>query len=480
MKKVYQSGLFLALAGVTAALPTASTYAMMQDETVYVKLQATGETKEVSVVEHLINDLKADQLFDQSTLSGIENLNGFESYSADGKSLTWEAKGKDIYYQGKADQALPVQLEISYKLNSETKTIDEIIGQAGQVEITLRYKNLSKIGNLYTPFVAAVATTLDESKVSDVQVTNGKATSNGRKIAIAGVAAPGLYESLGLEELRGSDTVTIKYTAEKFELNDIYTIVTPKLLDSADLKTFTELDQLYAKTNQLATSSKQLVEGSAELQTGVQELRSAVLKLKQQTTASCSTKVEANLVDDTTLAQIRTQAGQAAAAKMEAQKPAMMATIVAQLRQNTSLVGALQAAGAPVDAVLKQLAESSYELAKQTAVTTAEETATNLTNILASQIQQALSQTLAGVPDMLLAGIDQLAAGANQLHAGMKQFDQEGIQTLANFVNGEVKVTTSKVKQLMSLAEQYNNYAGIAPDVKGTTKFVMMVEARKK
>lgn len=48
------------------------------------------------------------------------------------------------------------------------------------------------------------------------------------------MATPGLYESLGIDELRGSDTVTISFETSKFELGDIYSIATPKIIDSAD------------------------------------------------------------------------------------------------------------------------------------------------------------------------------------------------------------------------------------------------------
>lgn len=61
----------------------------------------------------------------------------------------------------------------------------------------------------------------------------------------------------------------------------------------------------------------------------------------------------------------------------------------------------------------------------------------------------------------------------------MMQFDREGIQTLNNFVNGKVRVTANKVEQLVRLAEQYDNFAGIAKGATGTTKFVLMIEGQK-
>ena len=76
-------------------------------------------------------------------------------------------------------------------------------------------------------------------------------------------------------------------------------------------------------------------------------------------------------------------------------------------------------------------------------------------------------------------GANQLANGAATLSAGMTKFDREGIQPLANFVNGKVKVTADTVERLLKLADQYDNYAGKSNDVTGTTKFIMMIGGKK-
>ena len=81
--------------------------------------------------------------------------------------------------------------------------------------------------------------------------------------------------------------------------------------------------------------------------------------------------------------------------------------------------------------------------------------------------------------DQMLTGVDKLAKGANDLSTGMARFDREGIQTLTNFVNGKIKVTTNKVKQLAKLAENYDNYAGIAENTEGSTKLILMIEGKK-
>ncbi len=499
MKKISKNLTYLAMAGAVAivpCLPGLSAAAMSQDETVYAKLQNDGSAKYISVTKHLINDLKENELFDESILSELENLNGFENFTQDNGMIKWDANGKDIYYRGTTEKELPVQLQATYYLNGEEKPLSEILGKGGQIEIRLQYTNLSKVGNMYTPFVVAIATTLDETKVSNVKVANGRAVNNGRTIAIAAVAAPGLYESLGIADLKDTDTVTISYETKKFELGDIYSIVTPKLLDSADLKTFTELDDLYASSNKLAVSSKQLVEGTNSLKSGINELKNGILQAKQKLQ-----KAEAKL-DSDTLNKIKTTASTAAEKQAEAQRGVISANIKTQIESNEILMNALRLQAAEMcsaqiggatcpeanlQAIQTQLmqgveasmVESSMTLAKTTAKQTAAATAENVAVQVAETVQKTMLPAVSGALDTILAGVNKLTQGANELNNGMMQFDREGIQTLNNFVNGKVRVTANKVEQLVRLAEQYDNFAGITKGATGTTKFVLMIEGQK-
>ncbi len=496
MKKFLKNSICFTMAGALALLPVTPSLAMTQDETVYVKLSENGETKHISVVGHLVNDLKENELFTKTTLKDLENLNGLESFVVEGENVKWSAQGKDIYYRGTTEKELPIKLEVAYKLDGEEKTPNEILGKSGRVEIKLRYINLAKSGNMYVPFVAAVATTLDESKVSNVNVTNGKATGNGRTVAVAAVAAPGLYESLGLEELRGTDEVVISFDTKKFELSDIYSIVTPKLLDNVDLNTFAELDELYASTNKLSTSSKQLVDSSNSLKSGIVELRAAVVQAKVQLSR------QGNLIDNTMLTQIKAAASAQAEQQVEAQRATIATGIKAQVEGNQVLIHALElqaqeicnakigGAICPaedvkpitmqlVTTVENSMIESSVNLAKTTAKQTATVTAESIATQVANAVQNGMGEAVIMALDQMLTGVDKLAKGANDLSTGMARFDREGIQTLTNFVNGKIKVTTNKVKQLAKLAENYDNYAGIAENTEGSTKLILMIEGKK-
>lgn len=496
MKKYQKNIIGLTIAGVAALMPAGATYALTQDETVYVKLGSNGTVYETSVVEHLKNEKKDYQLFDKTTLRDVENLNGFESFVVEDGRVIWNADGEDIYYRGKTQQELPVQMSVTYKLNGETKTLDEIVGKSGKIEVSYKFKNLSQVNEMYTPFVAALTTTFKESAVSGLKVSNGTVESNGRTLAVAAVAAPGLYESLGIEELKGTDEITLKFETEKFEMNDVYAVVTPKLLDSEDLKVFAELDTLSESANILASSSKQLVNGSTRLNTGLGELRSGIIAAKQQVGAFAVN------IDNATMTQIKNVAATSAEQAVEAKRAEVVAGVDLQLASSAELQNALhlqaeamcaqmtggatcteaqvQAVEAQLVAGVKnQLVESSMTLVKQTARETASTTAEQVALQVASATQTKVVPVVSGALDTILNGVNQIAQGARELNAGMTKFDQEGIQPLTDFVNGKIKVTANKVEKLMRLADDYQSYAGIADDAKGETKFILMIEGKK-
>ena len=481
---------------MAALMPANATFALSQDETVYTKLESDGSVSETSVVRHLKNSTRDYQLFDQTILGNIENLNGFESFKVEDGKVVWDANGNDIYYRGETQKELPIQVAVTYKLDGVEKSLDEIVDTSGKIEISYKFKNLSKAGDMYTPFVAALATTFKEGAVSGLEVSNGKVESNGRTLAVAAVAAPGLYESLGIEELKGSDEIVLRFETEKFEMSDVYTVVTPKLLDSEDLKVFAELDTLSESANVLANSSRQLVNGSASLNAGLSELRAGIVAAKQQMGAFATN------IDNATMAQIKSAAVAGAEQAVEAKRAEIEAGVNAQLAGSPELLNALhlqaeamcsaqiggaicpdaqiQAVEAQLVAGIKnQLVESSMLIAKQTARETASATAEQVATQVAGTIQAKVAPAVAGALDTILGGVDRLVQGAGELNAGMTKFDQEGIQPLANFVNGKIKVTANKVERLLKLSEDYQSYAGIADDAEGETKFIVMIEGKK-
>ena len=92
--------------------------------------------------------------------------------------MKWRSEGNDIYYQGTTEEALPVDVNISYKLDGKPVKAEELSGKDGKVEIHIDYENHAKqsveIGGedveMYTPFTMVTAMMLPTDEYTNVTV----------------------------------------------------------------------------------------------------------------------------------------------------------------------------------------------------------------------------------------------------------------------------------------------------------------------
>ena len=98
-----------------------------KEETVYVITDDTGSQTELIVSDHIVNKTGSKVINDVSSLKDIENVKGDEKYTQkkDG-TLTWEAGGNDIYYQGTTDRKPPVSMEIKYFLDGKEVKAEDL------------------------------------------------------------------------------------------------------------------------------------------------------------------------------------------------------------------------------------------------------------------------------------------------------------------------------------------------------------------
>ncbi|MDD8049539.1 MAG: hypothetical protein PHH04_08120 [Thomasclavelia sp.] len=265
----------IALTMITAtAMPA---FALSREETVYSKLDSTGKTKSTVVSEQLKNDEKSDTIKDTTDLTDVTNSNGNEKYTKDGDTYTWNAKGKDIYYQGKTDKECPIGMNIVYKLNGVETPLKKMLGKSGDVTIEITYSNNSTKDvngeTLYTPFVVTTATMIPTKNNTNVSVSNGKVVSNGSNNIVVALAAPGLYEDYNNEDaLKDLNKVTVTYNTKKFKLNSLMTVAQSKLIDSDDLKIFDQLYSVYSMMDTFTSSYSQILAGGKTLESSLATL----------------------------------------------------------------------------------------------------------------------------------------------------------------------------------------------------------------
>ncbi len=531
MKKILASSLVL-----TLALTPISTLALSKEETVYAKLNSDGSVKSILVNEHLINNEKLDSIEDYSELEDILNINSNHTYTKKDNLLTWNSKGSDIFYQGISKKETPVTENITYKLNGEDISLNDLIGKSGKVEITIKYNNTDKHvinkQTLYTPFVVTTATIVDGANNSDITVTNGKVVNNGSNFIVVGLSTPGLYESLGLQELKGLDTVKISYNTTKFKLSSIYSVVTSKLIDNNDLDIFSKLNTVYSSVNKLQDSMNQIESGSKTILENLktidegsslisENLNTVVEKLEQIKEGSASL--------DTNLEQIITTLDNVIASFNSSENQAKIESIKTLIATNTNTITKLTEGNAnsklayenyhldmltyaQVEAMSSDLVSAKYNfennydmnnnliylLTKNNeALTSSLETL----NSIQSQIttldgylkqMKTGTNTLKDGTSMLYSGVSvlntkmkelsdgtsKLQNGMNTLNTGITTFNQQGINTLSNLAT-KANSISSKASTLMKLGEEYQTFDTKGENVESSTKFVLVVDGVK-
>ena len=409
-----------------------------KEETVYVIADANGNPTRTIVSAWLKNPEEADTITDRSTLTGIENVKGSETYTTDANGdLVWQADGSDIYYQGSSDAPLPITANITYTLDGVDVTPELLEGATGHLVMTFHYINHTaaervvngKSVTLYQPFAVVSGAMLDNSKVSNVEVTNGKVINSGDQTIVVGLAMPGLKESLGLDELEDSDgnpvdidvpeSVTIEADVTDFSLLTTITIAENTLLDELDLEDVKTFDDLQEAMDELTDASTKLVDGTEELYDGAGDLKDGTNELADG--AKALDDGAGDLKDGT---------------KELADGASTLKGGTSELADGT---GDLADGASALNTGAGQLVIGLDQL--QTSVSDLPEGTTKLVNgakliesYLKGSIHDVLGQLVTGA-DKLLTGVDQLTTGAGSIAGGAQGIEQ-GAQQIAGAAQG--------------------------------------------
>lgn len=417
-----------------------------KDESVYLISDANGNVNKTIVVDHLKNKDKKDTLEDASNLSDIENVKGKEKFTQSGDKLTWQAGGKDIYYQGTATEEPPVTQKVTYYLDGKEISPEDLAGKSGKVKIRFDYTNTTSYtetvnGEKQTvsvPFAAITGLVLGDG-FENIEVTNGKAEVSDSSSVVLGYALPGLKDSLGIKDgdLDGDVNIPeyMEMTADvkNFSMPAAMTFVVNASdyvstdgIDTSDLDDM--INDLKDASTQLQDGSKTLAEGTDTLSDGLSTLQSKLgtfasgvgtlqSGLKTYTDGVSTLSGGLNTLGNSTGAlvsgadKLNSGAGQLASGS---------ATLKDGLKSYTD--GASQ-----LNAGLNQLNDNTGSLA--TGVTSLNDGAKTLSDGInaankgAAGVSAGVAQLKTSI-DTAKTGADSLAAGAKQVDDGIGQLEQ--------------------------------------------------------
>lgn len=472
MKRISAMILSLALL-LCAAVPAMAEAA--KDETVYILSDAQGEARRIIVSDWLKNPDKLDELTDATRLSGMTVVEGNATFERDGNRLTWDADGKDVYYQGDSDEELPLTLQITYLVDGEEVPAADMAGKSGPVTIRFSY---TPADGQKAQFAVLSAALLDSDRFTNVEVTNGAVINDGDRLVALGAALPGLKARLDVEDKDGKLPETVEITAdvENFALPLTVTAATTEwssLLKDVDLSLADaadgDMDQLTDAMTRLLDGGRQLSEGTAALNDQTAALSDGVGQIAGGLTTLSASSESLNagalqvfqLLLQTASQQLKALNPQVPDLTVEsyaAVLDGLTQQLTAAKQTQTEAFQSLQALKAQLD---------GYN-----------EFYTGLTAYTGGVDQlNAGAAHLNGSMPALTEGVSALNDGAARLYEGLQTLDQEGLQALASMVNDEWKPLLEKARTLADDTEAYQSYAGKADDAEGVVRFLWRTDA---
>lgn len=472
-----------------------------KNETVYVIAGADGSVKKIIVSDWIKNNSGSTVIRDDAALNDVTNVKGDETYTMADGSRVWNAEGNDIYCQGSTDRELPVIIAVSYKLDGKTVSADELAGKSGRVTVRFDYENKQyetveidgKKEKIYVPFVMLTGMLLDGDRFSNVEVTNGKLVNDGDRIAVVGIAFPGLGDDLGIpadkyeipgyvemtadvKDFKMTNTVTVAVgdlfgrlntnALDTTDINDAIGKLTDymtQFTDGADalyggLGTLLEssgelaagIDKLAAGAEQLKNGAGQLADGSAQLAAGAGELAAGLGELSSN---SADLNAGAAHVFDSLLAAANSQlsaAGLDVPALTRDNYGKVLAGVIASLDEAS--------VRAQAEAVARATVEKAVEAKKveiSAAVTSAvrAEVSAKVTSVVRSGVEDKVLASMGMRREQYEAGIAAGAISAEQqagINAAIDAAMQSAEVTALTEANTDAEMQSETIKALIA------------------------------
>lgn len=191
-----------------------------KSETVYViKKDGKIDSQIVSVWLNSEGKIKGE---DKTDLLKIKNLKTDEKINPENGYINWDENKNDIYYQGKSDKELPVDISIKYFLDGKELDGKDLKGKSGHLKILIEAENKryttkkinGKNTKIYSPFTVLSAMSFNTEVTSDIEAPDSKVAKDGKNEVVTTVLTPGLrdnFESVledrQMEDFRNGATI---------------------------------------------------------------------------------------------------------------------------------------------------------------------------------------------------------------------------------------------------------------------------------
>ena len=255
----------------------------VKNETVYVLLNHQGEVTDQRIVNRIYDKADPDAGFiaDYGNYLFFENMTAADTPLVEENRLLWPAgalNGEDLYYEGKVDKALPLEIEILYYLDGEEVSPEYLAGKSGKLELVFNFTNrlsydeplvykdyagnpVSQDDRNYVPLLIQGTIEVDLQKFSEIDPGAGLTLVMGQTASINFMAFP--YPE---------ETVRLSMVGDKIELNRITFMVAPQLPPLPDLDIEDALVQMLEGMQLFSEGFGELSKGAGHVLLGLNRI----------------------------------------------------------------------------------------------------------------------------------------------------------------------------------------------------------------
>ena len=264
-----------------------TTSSTKKTETVYAVLNGDGSLSDIVVSGWLHNDFGIKNLKEKLNLTDVKNVKTDEVPEDNNGEYTWNSDSNDIYYQGNSTEQLPVTMQITYELDGQQLSQEELKGKSGHLKINIHLTNVNsetktingKNVIIHPFYVAGGMLSLNNDHYSNATCDQGKIVTDGSKQMLVFAAVPGLKDTLESadlskvsDQLSIGDDINIECdVTDCDELNLMMGMSNEEdisdILDEGD-----SIEELTNGITKLMDADDQLVDGSQKLADGTQQL----------------------------------------------------------------------------------------------------------------------------------------------------------------------------------------------------------------
>ncbi|QGH35544.1 YhgE/Pip domain-containing protein [Gracilibacillus salitolerans] len=259
----------LLIVGLLAFSPfnvVAASSAAPKDEVIYSTLQSNGEELDMYVV----NSFEVEgpgELVDYGDYTSIKNLTDLSEITKEDDTISFTASEDSFYYQGNLENnPLPWEFDISYQLDGEEMTPEEMLGQDGHLQIGMETSANEEVNPIFFEnYLLQISLTLDTERYQEIEAEDGTIANAGKDKQVTFTVMPEKEESFLLEA-----------DVTDFELKGIEISAVPSSM-SIDSP---EVDDVTEDFETLSDATTEIDDGVGELADGISELNSGVSSLK--------------------------------------------------------------------------------------------------------------------------------------------------------------------------------------------------------